>query len=64
MIGADWPETHGPRRSNELAVLFFAIRKRSDVRAGDASSEPSLARNGEFAGLGIGAGVNDEQINV
>lgn len=34
------------------------------MRVGDASSELSLARNGELAGLSMSAGMNDEQINV
>lgn len=64
VICAYRPETQGPCRSNELAMLFFVIRKHCYVRAGNGSSEPPLALDGESAGLDISARVNDEQIDV
>lgn len=64
VICADRPETLGPCRSNELAMLFFVIRKHCYVRAGNGSSETPLALDGESAGLDICARVNDEQIDV
>lgn len=45
-------------------MLFFAVRQHGDVRAGDNVNQPTLARNRELAGCGIGSRVDDQQINV